>query len=58
MNEDPLPTEVTIDQGNLIRGVIKSWDKNLLNDDHLMHDNWVCVFQDKDAAEVYSPEEH
>ena len=41
MNEDPLPTEVTIDQGNLIRGVIKSWDKNLLNVNYLMHDNWV-----------------
>ena len=46
MNEDPLPTEVTIDQGNLLRGVIKSWDENLLNIDHLMHDNWGCVFQD------------
>ena len=45
MNEDLLPTEVTIDQGNLIRGVIKSWDKNLLNVNHLMHDNWVAYFR-------------
>ena len=26
MKEDLLPTNVTIDQGNLIRGVIRSWD--------------------------------
>ena len=38
MNEDPLPTKVTIDQGNLIRGVIKSWNENLLNVDHLSTD--------------------
>ena len=45
MNEDPLPTEITIDQGNLKRGVIKSWDKNLLNASYLMHDNWVAYFR-------------
>ena len=45
MNEDLLPTEITIDQGNLIRGVIKSWDKNLLNVNYLMHDNWVAYFR-------------
>ena len=45
MNEDSLPTEVTIDQGNLIRGVIKSWDENLLNVNYLMHDNWVAYFR-------------
>ena len=44
MNEDLLPTEVTIDQGNLIANVVKSWDENLLNIDHLMHDNWVAYF--------------
>ena len=27
MNENLLPTDITIDQGNLIRGVIKSWDE-------------------------------
>ena len=27
MNKDLLPTDITIDQGNLIRGVIKSWDE-------------------------------
>ena len=45
MNEDPLPPEVTIDQGNLMRGVMKSWDKNLLNVNYLMHDNWVAYFR-------------
>ena len=45
MNEDLLPTEVTIDQGNLIRGVIKSWDGNLLNVNLLMHGNWVAYFR-------------
>ena len=45
MNEDLLPTDITIDQGNLIRGVIKSWDKNLLNVSYLMHDNWVAYFR-------------
>ena len=37
--------EVTIDQGNLTRGVIKSWYKNLLNVNYLMHDNWVAYFR-------------
>ena len=41
MNEDLLPTKVTIDQGNLTREVIKSWNEDLLNVDLLMHDNWV-----------------
>ena len=45
MNEDPLPTKVTIDQGNLIREVIKCWDEDLLNVDHLIHDNWVAYFK-------------
>ena len=31
--------------GNLIRGVIKSWDKSHLNVDHLMHGNWVVYFK-------------
>ena len=43
--EDLLPTNVTIDQGNLMRGVIRSWDKNHRNVDHLMHDNWVAYFK-------------
>ena len=46
MNEDLLPTRVTIDPGNLIREVIKSWDEDLLNVDHLIHDSWVAYFQD------------
>ena len=38
-------TKVTIDQGNLVREVIKSWNEDLLNVDHLMHDNWVVYFK-------------
>ena len=45
MDEDLLPTKVTFDQGNLIREVIKSWNADLLNVDHLMHDNWVVYFK-------------
>ena len=45
MDEDLLPTRITIDQGNLIRDVIKSWHKSHLNVDHLMHDNWVVYFK-------------
>ena len=30
---------------NLIRGVIRSWDKSHLNVDHLMHDNRVAYFK-------------
>ena len=32
-----------IDQGNLIRGVIRSWDEDHLNVDHLVHGNWVVT---------------
>ena len=35
----------TIDQGNLIKGVIKSWDEIHRNVSHLMHDNWVAYFR-------------
>ena len=45
MNEDLLPTKVTIDQGNLIRKVLRSLNEDLLNVDHLMHDNWVAYFK-------------
>ena len=31
--------------GNLMRGVIRSWDKSHLNVDHLMHGNWVLCFK-------------
>ena len=37
--------EVTIDQGDLIRNVITSWNENLLDVDHLMHSNWVAYFR-------------
>ena len=46
MNESPLPADITIAQGDLIAIVIKSWDEIHLNVSFLMHDNWVCVFQD------------
>ena len=45
MNEDPLPTEVTIDQGNLGREVIRNWDKVHPNVNLLMHGNWVAYFR-------------
>ena len=40
-----LPTNVTIDLRNLVRGVIKSWDKIHLNVNLLMHNNWVAYFR-------------
>ena len=45
MKEDLLPTNVTIDRGNLGREVIRNWDKIHLNVDHLMHGNWVVSFK-------------
>ena len=45
MNEDLLPTKVTINQGNLIRKVTRNWNEDLLNVDHLMHGNWVVYFR-------------
>ena len=46
MDEDLLPTRITIDQGNLIRReVIKSWDEIHWNVSYLMHDNWVVFFK-------------
>ena len=45
MKVDLLPTKVTVDQGNLVRKVITSWSEDLLNVDHLMHDNWVVYFK-------------
>ena len=45
MNEDLLPTNITIDQGNLIRGVIKSRDEIHRNVSYLMHDNWFAYFR-------------
>ena len=54
MKEDPLPTKVTIDQGNLIRGVIRSWDKSHLNVDHLMHGNWVVYFKTWRCRSLFS----
>ena len=45
MNENLLPTKVTIDQGNLVTEVIKSWNEDLLNVNLLMHGNWVAYFR-------------
>ena len=40
-----LPTDITIDQGDLIRGVVKSWDEIHRTVSYLMHDNWVAYFR-------------
>ena len=45
MKEHPLPTNVTIDQGNLGRGVKRNWDEDHLNVNFLMHGNWVAYFK-------------
>ena len=42
---DKFPTMVTIDQGDLIRKVITSWNEDLLDVDHRTHDNWVVYFK-------------
>ena len=39
------PVAVTTDQGNLVRNVVTNWSEDLLNIDHLMHDNWVVYFK-------------
>ena len=46
MNEDLLPTRITIDQGNLVRKVITSWNEDLLNVDQSDARQLGCVFQD------------
>ena len=43
--ENTLPTNFTTDRKNLIRGVIRSWDKSHINADHLVHGNWVAYFK-------------
>ena len=43
--ENLSPMNVTIDRGNLGRGVIRSWDKIHLYVNHLMHGNWVVYFR-------------
>ena len=40
-----LSTMVTIDQGDLVRNVITSWNEDLLDVDHLTHGNWVVYFK-------------
>ena len=46
MNEDLLPTDITIDQGDLIRRVIKSWDEIHRNGRSSDARKLGCVFQD------------
>ena len=43
--EVPLSIKDTIDHGNLVRNVVTKWNEDLLNIDHLMHDNWVVSFK-------------
>ena len=45
MNENLLPTDITIVQGDLIANVAKSWDEIHRNVNYLMHDNWVAYFR-------------
>ena len=53
MKEDLLPTNVTIDRGNLIRGVIRSWNKSRPQRRSSDARQLGCVFQDMTPAEVY-----
>ena len=46
MNEDLLPTNVTIDRGNLIREVIKSWNEKSSKRRSSDARQLGCVFQD------------
>ena len=45
MNEDLLPTNVTIDRRNLMRWVTRNWDNVHLFVNLLMPDNWVAYFR-------------
>ena len=45
MKVNLLSTMVTIDRGNLVRNVITNWNEDLLDVDHLTHDNWVAYFK-------------
>ena len=45
MNESPLPTDITIAQGDLIANVVKSWDEIHRNVNYLIHDNCVAYFR-------------
>ena len=52
--EDLLPTNVTIIRGNLIRWVIRSWNKSHLNVDHPMHDNLLVYFKTWRCRSLFS----
>ena len=46
--------KVTIDQGDLIRNVITSWNEDLLDVDHLTHVNWVVYFETWSRRSLFS----
>ena len=54
MKVNLLSTMVTIDKGNFVRKVIRSWNEDLLNVDHLMHDNWVAYFKTWSRRSLFS----
>ena len=57
MNKDLSLTNITIDRGNQIRGVMKRWDKKPSKRQSLMHEIGLRI-SGHDAAEVYSLEGH
>ena len=46
--------KVTIDQGDLMKSVITSWNEDLLDVDHLTHDNWVVYFKTWSRRSLFS----
>ena len=58
MNENLLPTDITIAQGNLIRGSGKKLGRNSSKRQLSDARQLGCGISGHDAAEVYSPEEH
>ena len=58
MNENLLPTGITIDQGNPDKRSDKKLGRNSSKRQLSDARQLGCVFQDMTPAEVYSPEEH
>ena len=52
--ENLSPMNVTIDRGNLGRGVLRNWDKIHLNVNFLMHGNWVVNFKTRSRRSLFS----
>ena len=46
--------KITIDQGDLMKNVITSWNEDLLNVDHLTHGNWVVYFKTWSRRSLFS----